>query len=224
MALQSIDDPFPYPPAHFTYEQLKALASDWDQQVGFRVDEVERLLEDEDFAGEEVWLGFDPQTVNTPYSEVRSILEDLKLKPGQTLVDLGAGYGRYGLVAHFYWPGVRFVGFEIAAPRAEEGNRVLSLVGAQESRIFVQNLADPSFVLPEADAYIIYDYSHARSVEKSLQDLKRISKPFQLVARGGRVRSRLEKFHPWLTEIVRPLHRGRYSIFYSHETAKPLAP
>jgi hypothetical protein len=114
----SLQYPFPLVASGVDYESQKSHAAEVDMWLGFRTDEIERgLLKKE--AGRELWIGKSVQTFSTPYTELRQMLEEIKPKAGDTVVDLGAGYGRMAHVLARHFPNVKFVGYEFVRERQE---------------------------------------------------------------------------------------------------------
>jgi hypothetical protein len=60
---------------------------------------------------------------------------------------------------------------------------------------------DPTFELPEADYYLIYDYGTVAHIRHTLKQLEKMAdrKNFKLIARGKGTRSLIEYEHPWLS-------------------------
>jgi hypothetical protein len=110
----------------YSYSEAKLFSQQLDLDLGFQVESVEKtILENHPRTP---WAGLDPQALQTPYPEIRMMLSRLDLQPGQTIVDLGAAYGRMGLVVVGFHPEVRFIGYEVSVDRAREGNRVYESV------------------------------------------------------------------------------------------------
>lgn len=153
--------------------------------------------------GQQTWVGLDPETLQTPYAELKEICEFLRPKDGEHLVDLGAGYGRLGLVLNGLFPRVFFTGFEYVSERVEEGKRVLNEQGCSRARLLLEDLSREDFVMPLADYYFIYDYGNIREIRRTLDQLGEIAdqKKITIVARGKGVRSLIQHFYPWLSSI-----------------------
>ena len=106
-----------------------------DKILGFRVRYIEEMLIadargfDPDGShetwgpsmhkGVQTWVGLDIQTLQTPYSECLRILQLLKIKPYQHVVDLGAAYGRMGIVIGGLYIKNIFTGFEYVKARVD---------------------------------------------------------------------------------------------------------
>lgn len=151
--------------------------------------------------GHQTWIGLDPQTLNTPYSELATISDLLNPSAGELMVDLGAGYGRLGLVLHEKYPGVKFQGLELVKERVDEGNRVFLETGCVNAELFVQDLMDEEFSLPIAEYYFLYDFGKTEHIRKTLRQLESIADlhHFKVIARGKGSRSIIDFEHPWLT-------------------------
>src|SRR4051794_33235374 len=119
-------NPFPLvEESALTYPEAQAHSAEADRWLGIETERIEALLPKRSPADQEHWLGLPVQALLTPYTELRRILESLKPAPGDTVIDLGAGYGRLGFVLARHFPEARFVGYECVAERAEEANRCL---------------------------------------------------------------------------------------------------
>ena len=214
----SADDPFPCLSRElYTYPEAQLHSEKVDQWLGLRTDETERaILANDDYVrieeqGEQrLWIGLPVQTLLTPYLEIRTLLQDLNPKPGDLLVDLGAGYGRIGFVLARHYPGVQFLGFEYVKERVMEACRC-------GVRLEQADLFSPNFLLPWAETYFIYDYGSRQAVSRTLENLKACSrkKAIQVVGRGRLTRDLIEREHPWLSQVNEPQHRGNYSIYRS---------
>lgn len=216
------------------YRNLPALLStafssgwsdeDTDRELGYRIREVEAGIKP--VPGAELWQSKGSRVFQTPYRELHSMMEALLPGPGEApsgIVDLGTGYGRLGIVVAGGFPGTRFVGLEISPERVAEARRVYGLLGLDPGQVVEADLSCPDFVPPEADAYLIYDYGTRDSVQKTLEDLKRISRArssrgapgIRVIGRGRLSRDLIERGHPWLSQVHPPRHLGNYSIYSS---------
>lgn len=159
--------------------------------------------------GHQTWVGLDPQTLNTPYAELDLACELLKPVAGELFVDLGAGYGRLGLVLSEKCPGVKFLGYELVKERVDEGNRIFG-----EQKLMTQDLMSESFELPVAEYYFLYDFGKTEHIRRIMRKLEKLadSHHFKVVARGKGSRSIIEFEHPWLT-CLSVLHEENFSIY-----------
>lgn len=194
-----------------------------DRLLGFRVHEIERDLHERALisdphgnhhrwgaalhSGNQTWVGLHPETIQTPYDELLRMCEKLKLSTGEKVVDLGAGYGRLGIVIEKLYPGVHFQGIEFVPERVAEGKRLgINLIQG--------DLTHPDFFPEEADHFFIYDFGkipHIRDLLNKLSDLAD-KKKFTVTGRGKGIRSLIgHEFH-WLTPFYEEENFSLYSI------------
>lgn len=187
-----------------------------DQILGFRLKYIEEMLiaEAQDFdpegthetwgpdlhEGVQTWVGLELETLQTPYSEILRILQLLKIKPYQHIVDLGAAYGRMGVVVGGLYIKNSFLGFEYVKSRVDEGNRIYQELGLKRCQLKVQDLSLTSFDLPEADVYFLYDYGQVEHIDRTLKQISEISakRPVKLVVRGKFTKKIIADRHSWL--------------------------
>jgi hypothetical protein len=219
-------DPYPLLSVEsHTYPQAQAHATQVDTWLGFQIREVEHKLQlkaQNDFEKRERWVGLDPAALLTPYTESRRLLQLLAPKPGQKIVDLGAGYARMGFVLGEHYPEVKFVGYEISEERVREGNRVLATKKYPHVQLLAQDLSKMNFVIggsaeSEADYYFLYDFGTLNSIKKALLDLHDMAmkRAITVIGRGRACRDQIERKEPWLSQIVKPEHHGNFSIYRS---------
>jgi hypothetical protein len=207
------EDPFPIPDSNASYEDEKKHSEIVDRWLGFQFDQSEKFFPLENI---ETWRSKGVQTFLTPYSEIRNILKKLAPQPGETIVDLGAGYGRMGFVLAKHYSSCSYLGFEVVKERVVEANRV-SAQWKQPFLLEVADISQPDFFLPKAEVYFLYDFGHREQIQIVLEKLQGISmgKSFRFVGRGGRVRDLIQKKHPWLWDIYKPQHFSNFSIYRS---------
>jgi hypothetical protein len=165
--------------------------------------------------GNQTWVGLALETLQTPYEELLRIGELLAPEAGQKVVDLGAGYGRLGVVLELFWPGVEFLGLEYVSERVLDGQKVLTKLGSLNSELIQQDLTSVEFQMPVADFYFIYDYGMISHIRNTLSQLDRMAdqKAFKVIARGKGTRGLIEKEHPWLSGVWPPHHEKNFSIY-----------
>lgn len=215
-------DPFPLlAPKERLYSAEKEHAREVDHWLGLNIEEVELSIDDRKFAksnsDQQLWLHLEAQSFLTPYTELREIVERLQPRPGETFVDLGAGYGRLAHVLAANFRGVEFVGYEMVLERCLEAERVLKLRGYHQNTMFCQDLSLPNFQPRAAAFYFIYDYGTTAAIRKTLEDLRVIAqaRSITVVARGRATRNLIDREQPWLSAVVKPEHYDRYSLYRS---------
>jgi hypothetical protein len=188
-----------------------------DAWLGLDTERVERLLVKS--SEHQLWVGLGAEKLLTPYTELRLLLSQLELKDGDTIIDLGAAYGRMGFVLGRHYPEVYFVGYELAKERVEHGNECLKRHGCLRAELRHVDLSDRHFELSSATYFFIYDYGSRAAIEKTLQDLLRIAvkqrQTVRVIGRGRASRDAIERGHPWLSQVVAPRHYKHYSIYSS---------
>jgi hypothetical protein len=196
------------------YLEAKTHAALADQFFDFQIEEVESSIQSRH---PHAWLGLEPQSLLTPYIELRYMLSKLELNEGDVVCDLGAGYGRMGLVLARHYPKVSFVGVESVLERAIEGGRVLAQ-HAPQSQMIAADILHPDFQIPIASVYFVYDFSSKRAdFETLFTRLKMIAKfaPIIVIGRGRATRDQIERGEPWLSEVNPPENYGNFSIYKS---------
>ncbi len=185
-------------------EHPRLHAKKMDKMLGYKVSKIEvKLLQkyraydqnNDDsnkkrhYKGTQTWIGLHPQALQTPYSDIYEALSLIKNLEIKHVVDIGAGYGRVGIVSSVLYPDAKFTGYEIVKQRQVEGNRIFKKLGINNSEIELGNVLDLDFNLPEAEIYFIYDFSEQEDVFQILRTLSSMSqnKIFYLIARGPRV-------------------------------------
>ena len=204
-----------------------------DSTLGFRIKYIEEMLiaEARGFEpdgpheklgptihnGIQTWVGLDLKILQTPYAELLRILQLIKIKPYQHVIDLGAAYGRMGIVLGGLYAKNIFTGFEYVKSRVDEGNRIYNELGLNKCQLVTQNLFSPDFKLPEADVYFIYDYGHVEHINHTLKQISIVSKkrPVKVVARGRFTKQIIAESHAWLDLK----YEGKVEEFFSIYTA-----
>lgn len=161
--------------------------------------------------GVQTWVGLDNETLQTPYCDILRILQLLKLRPYQEVIDLGAAYGRMGVVLGGIYPKNSFIGFEYVKERVSEGNRLYQKLGLKNSILHCRDLGSPVFKLPLADVYFIYDFGQVEHILKTLKEIEELSvrRPLRVVVRGK-----------WSQEIIEKQFPS-YDLLYEGRLEKP---
>jgi hypothetical protein len=215
-------DPFPLLDVdQYSQAELAAHARDADLHFGYKTSEVEACVlqaSNQDQKGlNQTWIDKGADVFQTPYLEIRAIAEEDSLKKVQNVVDLGAGYGRWPLVLRRHRLDIGFLGYELVRERVDEAKRVWSLNGVKNAQIFESDLCQVELSAQAEAAYFIFDFGFPEHIELVLQKLRFLAKQNKIivVARGGLSRQVIESSHPWLSQVVPPLHHRRYSIYSS---------
>lgn len=207
-------NPFPLL-AQYTYAQAKEHARLVDSWLGFECEKIEKeiyaLKPQFSQRAQETWIGLDAQSFQTPYVELRSMLEDMQVTAGDFVIDLGCAYGRLAHVMKAHYPMALYRGYELVQQRVSEGQRVLDCQQRIQYRDLLNEKPEP------ASHYLLYDYGSNASISKTLEDLREISKErkIKVVGRGRASRFLIHRDHAWLSEVNEPLHRETYSIYTS---------
>lgn len=228
-------NPFPvWQTGSYTYDEAQAHSAEVDDWLGLQIAKVEAALcetgcrrraPDAQAERQQLWIGLAAKSLLTPYVEIRKLLENLRLREGSVVVDLGAAYGRMGFVIGKAYPALRFIGYEYVGERVAEATRCLQKHRIKNAKVEHADLTSASFRLPVADVYFIYDYGTEKAIEKTLYDLKRISKthPITIVARGKACHDAIKTRHNWLKLVSTPEPAAKSSIFISETCAQEFA-
>ena len=219
--------PFPaIDPSSRQSGEIFAHSAACDRWLGFQIAKIEDHLAEvgcrsraPQASGEKqlIWIGLDPQLLQTPYTEIAWLLQRINPHAGQTVVDLGAAYGRMGFVLHRLHSEVNFLGFEYVGERVQEGRRALAKFGATRARLEHVDLASHDFKPPIANFYFLYDFGSPKAIEKILYDLRNLSltKNFVLIVRGRHARYIIDRNHSWLANAFPGEPEARVSIYRS---------
>lgn len=185
-----------------------------DQILDFRVSFVEQMLLyqasgfDPDgnhetwgpqiHGGVQTWVGLNIETLQTPYCDILRILQILKLRPYQEVIDLGAAFGRLGVVIGGIYPKNSFTGYEFVKERVNEGNRIFQKFKMANAKLIAADLGDTKFHLPLADIYFIYDFGQIEHIQKTLREIETLSmrRPLRVVVRGKWSQDIIERQFP----------------------------
>jgi hypothetical protein len=212
------EDPFPLlTEGQVPYANERTHSTEVDRWLGFNIQHIEKLLQahvpQEDWPRQ--WIGLAPESLQTPYTEIRFLLSQLDLKPGLAIADLGCAYGRIAHVLHRHSPLNPFFGIEAVASRIEEAKRVSDLQNLSGCTWIWTDFTGPEFQIPPADIIFIYDSSTTQALKALLQRLKTLGreKKIQVVGRGRRIRDLIERGEPWLSQVHPPRHFKNFSIY-----------
>lgn len=154
--------------------------------------------------------------VQSGYSTILLALDSLDPQVDSTIIDLGSGYGRVGLVCSILRPDINFTGYEYVAHRVDISNNASKSLGLEGRLHFItQDLSLESFKIPDADIFYLYDpftvetYQYVLSQLVALSEIKRIS-----IVTKGNARSWLSDIaikHGWESPIA--IDEGNLCIF-----------
>jgi precorrin-6B methylase 2 len=166
-------------------------------------EEVGDLKSKKHYQGSQTWIGLHPQTLQTSYNDIYKILSYLIPRKINKIVDIGAAYGRVGLVAKSLFPQVEFIGFEIVKKRAVEANRIYEKLSLDQCKVYESNVLCQEFKIPNADVYFIYDFSIKEDISYVLAKIiKKKKGHYYLVIKGERAHSLLKhNYQPYFTRV-----------------------
>jgi hypothetical protein len=204
------------------YSDAKIHSADLDEQLGYQMKQVEDSLflthpNHSVTTGKQFWFGLDIQSLQTPYSEILEMIDFLNPKAGDCWVDLGAGYGRMGVVLGFLRPDVQFRGYESVPERTLEANRIFLKWGLQNAEMLCADVSAVDVTRWPANLYFIYDFGSKEDIYQTLSQLQQLarSESITVIARGRGVRNWILQDFPWLSQIQKPTHFENWSAFYS---------
>ncbi len=115
--------------------------------------------------------------VQTSYTTILKALGNLALSQGARLIDLGSGYGRVGLMTGLWREDLNFTGYEYVGHRVEVSCASAARAGIGDRVNFVeQDLADPNFAIPSAEAYYMFDPFNEATYQHVLRQLAAIGR------------------------------------------------
>lgn len=216
----------------FAHLTAREHSKELDKCLGLRIPKIEMNLVKEyrpyfmtedhsnkkqHYKGTETWIGLHPQVLQTPYSEICeffNMLRDFEIKK---VVDLGAGYGRIGIVANAFFNQVKFIGYEILSERLDEANRIFDLLELENCQMINENILEETFKLPDANLYFIYDFSNPLDLRVILKKISQefSKKEFFIVAKGEGIRSLIKTKYPEFYAKNGVIHSKNWSLYSS---------
>lgn len=95
--------------------------------------------------------------INTPLNAVHELGSQLrKLRP-RRVIDIGSGHGLPFLMLGDQFKNTEFIGFDIVRAKVNVANEKAEKLGLKNVSFIDQDLGDPQFSIPEADAYYLYN-------------------------------------------------------------------
>lgn len=187
-----------------------------DDLYGFKIVETENVIgHGPSYQGYEIWSGLAPEQLQTPYDELRRVLRDCQFSDGDRLVDLGAGYGRVGVIIGERFPNSEFIGIEVARERVKEGNRIFANCSFEGCQLLAAEAHGQKTAIAPAKVYFLYDFGLPSQIEQTLSKIVKSAfcQEFYVVARGRGVRSIINYKFPELWSAFTPYHGKTYSIY-----------
>lgn len=183
-----------------------------DKRIGYRISKIEDKLlrqyraydrcednssDKKHYPDTQAWIGLNSQVLQTNYSDIFGSLHFLRSFQINTIVDIGAAYGRVGIVSSAVFPKANFIGYEVVKSRFNEAKRVYFRHKLNNCDFVNVNVLDDPSSIEAADIYFIYDFSELSHISIILKKLylRRDSKPFFLISHGERIDSLMSKFY-----------------------------
>lgn len=208
-----------------SYLAAKLHSAQLDQLLDYHYQPVEEALirkskEESQLKNElekQKWIGLDIQSMQTPYSEILEMINVIQPKETDHWIDIGAAYGRVGVVLALMRPQMRFSGYEIVTERVVEANRIYRKWNFQNTIVYESDLADPKASIPSADLYFIYDFGSRKDADIVIEKLRllALNKPIQVIARGRGIKNWIMMDYPWISQMKPPKHFNHWSWFQS---------
>lgn len=184
----TIEDAYPALAENIDHDLTKRkVSSEIDLHLGFHIKKIEETLRTKALQidpetyfdewgpllhdGAQTWVGLDFQILQCTYHDLKILFNTIKPKPGNRIIDLGAGYGRMGIFLHWYYPLTSFLGIELVKERVDEANRIYAELKMQNKTMEVGDLSKID-ELPAGDFYFIYDFGSVEHIQKILNLLK----------------------------------------------------
>lgn len=195
------------------YQDNQYQSARLDTYLGFRCNDIEEKIRreaKEKFGAGSIeklsylrdksltWIGLNPAQLQTPYGEFVELLEKIDLNKYKNIIDLGAGYGRLGILIGLFYPKLNFIGVELVKERVDEGNRIYKKLFIKNSKLLYGHI---NKCLTKSDLYFIYDYGDKVEMIFSLNLLSELADTghrFSVVARGSAINALICDKCPWL--------------------------
>ncbi|MFT6069038.1 MAG: precorrin-6B methylase 2 [Bacteriovoracaceae bacterium] len=147
---------------------------------------------------------FEYSHTQTHYSILMDLFNYLSPESGESFIDIGSGFGRVGLFIGLCFPDLKYQGYELVEERVNCADTVRLRNQFKNIDFKTQDLLDPSFEIPSADYYFLYDPLEKEDLKNFYLKLK--SKPsHKIIAFEGYDDFILEHLNscPWLREVKR---------------------
>lgn len=197
------------PDLYRTFDKLDTLFElnyDQDPRTGLQEETKERL-----YIGGGIG-------VQSGYSTVLLALSNLRPELNASIIDLGSGFGRVGLIFSLLRPDIKFTGYEYVEERVTNSNSASKSFEIQNNlKFFTQDLSDKEFILPVADIYYLYDPFTQETYDFILEQILALSKKqgIKVVTKGNARQQLIDiaKDNQWREPLL--IDEGNLCIFQS---------
>ena len=180
---------------HIEYWQNPNDSSDREKMlnalIGMNSDMIQKAIEtqyENEENGQKLYTQINSDTLGTPFAHMENIFKLSELKDGETVIDLGSGFGNVGIYLGLKRPMNSFIGHEIIRERHDEAERVkeyyeLNSICFQNSDICQLDEAN----LIAGDQFVLYDPLSLPMLNELLGKMKNIArnKSFKIIAIDG---------------------------------------
>jgi hypothetical protein len=119
-------------------------------------------------------------SLSSPARELIEISDALDMYPEQTFVDVGTGHGIPSVVLGLLNPEVKFIGYDVSAPKILGAQRLAKKAGVKNAKFIEANFADKDFKIAPADFYYFFNPASREAV-------KSVSEKIIAANRGRRI-------------------------------------
>lgn len=159
--------------------------------------------------------------IQTPLYVLTELAQNMKFKPGESLIDIGSGHGDPALVIGALNPQLKITGFDLVKEKVKWSQKSAEKLGVENVEFITQDLSDPKFKLPIADYYYFFNPVNPEVNHMLAERIRSYSKdrPIKVIIFGGGWSERIfEK--KGFKEIASPeLHESlRLSVLQFSET------
>lgn len=164
------------------------------------------------------WIGLHPETLQTPYTSFLELFEYIENEFSiNSILDVGAAYGRAAFVKNSVFPEVEYIGYEILKERADMANKLFKKHQIKKSVVLNKSIFEDDF--PKADLYIIYDFSNDKDIHRFLGKLYEMScddQDFLIAAEGESTIELIRNYFDDFYAVQCPLpNNQRWNIYAS---------
>jgi SAM-dependent methyltransferase len=169
----------------------------------FNEEQIDRLFDLSEKAGE--WKvkpeHFGEQIIHepTPYSYILNFLDQFKPKAGETVYDLGCGFGKVVIIGALN-SDAYYKGIELVKERANRAEAIRKLLNVPNAEFHCGNVLDYDF--SDGDIFFLFNPFSEKTLKAVGQILENISKNKQIkIATWGGPTNRFFDNLPWLQKV-----------------------